>query len=82
LRAISRFPEAGVADAPGTHGEVARALRTLSDAKRDVLLLADVEGFSAPEIAEMLKIPVGTVWTRLHHGRKELRALLEGPHEI
>jgi len=38
-----------------------------------VLLLAEVEGFSCPEIAEMLDIPVGTVWTRLHHARRELR---------
>jgi RNA polymerase sigma-70 factor (ECF subfamily) len=48
-------------------------LSKLSLAKRMVLLLAEVEGFSCAEIAEMLDIPVGTVWTRLHHARRELR---------
>ena len=45
------------------------------------LLLAEVEGMSGPEIAEALAIPVGTVWTRLHAARRELRALLEGTDE-
>jgi RNA polymerase sigma factor (sigma-70 family) len=55
-------------------GDVHRALSQLSMAKRVVLVLAEVEGFSSEEIATMLQIPVGTVWTRLHHARKELRA--------
>jgi RNA polymerase sigma factor (sigma-70 family) len=53
--------------------DLAHCLSKLSLAKRSVLLLAEVEGFSCPEIAEMLNIPVGTVWTRLHHARRELR---------
>jgi len=48
-------------------------LSRLSTAKRTVLVLAEVEGFSCEEIAKMLAIPVGTVWTRLHHARRELR---------
>ena len=55
-------------------GDARRALETLSMAKRVVLVLSEVEGFSSEEIATMLEIPVGTVWTRLHHARKELRA--------
>jgi RNA polymerase sigma factor (sigma-70 family) len=53
--------------------DIGQALACLSDAKRIVLLLSDVEGFSSPEIAIILDIPVGTVWTRLHHARRQLR---------
>jgi RNA polymerase sigma-70 factor (ECF subfamily) len=54
-----------------------RSLARLSVAKRTVLVLAEVEGFSCDEIARMLEVPVGTVWTRLHHARRELRRLYE-----
>jgi len=53
--------------------DVARGLAQLTLAKRSVLILAEVEGFRCKEIAAMLAIPVGTVWTRLHHARRELR---------
>lgn len=56
--------------------DVERALGSLSEAKRVALLMAEVEGMSCPEIAEALAIPVGTVWTRLHAARRELRAAL------
>ena len=49
------------------------ALERMSPAKRIVVLMAQVEGLTAPEIAEALGIPVGTVWTRLHAARRELR---------
>jgi RNA polymerase sigma factor (sigma-70 family) len=52
-------------------------LAHLSVAKRTVLLLAEVEGFSCEEIAGLLAIPIGTVWTRLHHARRELRRFHE-----
>jgi RNA polymerase sigma-70 factor, ECF subfamily len=52
------------------------ALGRLSAPKRVVLLLAESEGFSSEAIAEMLQIPVGTVWTRLHHARRDLRRFL------
>jgi RNA polymerase sigma-70 factor (ECF subfamily) len=57
--------------------DVARALARLSEAKRIALLMAEVEGFSCPEIAAALGIPVGTVWTRLHAARREMREALE-----
>ena len=41
--------------------------------KRITLLMAEVEGLSCPEIAELLGVPIGTVWTRLHAARRELR---------
>jgi RNA polymerase sigma-70 factor (ECF subfamily) len=57
--------------------DVERALSRLSEAKRVTLLMAEVEGMSCPEIAEALAIPIGTVWTRLHTARRELRQALE-----
>jgi len=53
--------------------DLERGLKALTAAKRTVLVLAEVEGFTCDEIASMLGIPVGTVWTRLHHARRELR---------
>jgi RNA polymerase sigma factor (sigma-70 family) len=59
--------------------DLSRALAGLSEAKRITLLLSEVEGLSCPEIAEVLGVPVGTVWTRLHAARRELRlSLAEG----
>lgn len=58
----------------GERYDLERGLRTLSDVKRVVIILAEVEGFTCEEIATMLQVPVGTIWTRLHHARKELRA--------
>lgn len=57
--------------------DVERLLSRLSEAKRTTLLLAEVEGLTCPEIAAALGVPVGTVWTRLHAARRELRAVLE-----
>lgn len=57
---------------------LAIALARLSEAKRVALCLAEIEGLSSDEIARVLRIPVGTVWTRLHHGRRELRELMRG----
>jgi RNA polymerase sigma-70 factor (ECF subfamily) len=57
--------------------DVEHALARLSEAKRITLLLAEVEGLTCAEIAEALGVPVGTVWTRLHAARRELRQALE-----
>ncbi len=61
----------------GDRLDTGAALEKLPEAKRLVLVLAEVEGFSGEEIAEMLDIPVNTVWTRLHHARRAMRELLE-----
>jgi RNA polymerase sigma-70 factor (ECF subfamily) len=57
--------------------EVERALGRLSEAKRVALLLAEVEGLTCAEIAAALNVPIGTVWTRLHAARREVRLALE-----
>ncbi len=57
-------------------GEVQVALDDLPPEFKMVLLLADVEEFSYQEIAEILECPVETVMSRLHRGRKLLRASL------
>ena len=61
--------------------DVDRALREISEAQRVTFLMAEVEGLTCPEIAEALGIPVGTVWTRLHAARRNLRAVLETESE-
>jgi RNA polymerase sigma-70 factor (ECF subfamily) len=52
------------------------ALEKVAVEFREIVLLADVEEFSYKEIAETLKIPVGTVMSRLSRGRKLLRQQL------
>ena len=56
---------------------LSEALERLTEPKRVVLLLAEGEGLSSEDIAAALQIPVGTVWTRLHHARRDLRRLLD-----
>ena len=52
------------------------ALESLPESFRMAVLLADVEGFAYKEIAEILDIPIGTVMSRLHRGRKGLQKQL------
>ena len=59
-----------------TDSDVKEALESLPDAFRMAVLLADVEGFSYKEIAEILDVPIGTVMSRLHRGRKALQKAL------
>ena len=56
-----------------TDDEVKSALEVLPDTFKLPVILADVEGFAYKEIAEMLDIPVGTVMSRLHRGRKAMQ---------
>jgi RNA polymerase sigma-70 factor (ECF subfamily) len=56
--------------------DVKAALESLSDNFRLAVLLADVEGFSYKEIAEIMDVPIGTVMSRLHRGRKALEKAL------
>jgi RNA polymerase sigma-70 factor (ECF subfamily) len=59
-----------------TDAEVKDALEALPEQFRIAVLLADVEGFAYKEIAEILDIPIGTVMSRLHRGRKALQKRL------
>ena len=59
-----------------TDSEVKDALDALPEQFRVAVLLADVEGFAYKEIAEILDIPIGTVMSRLHRGRKALQKQL------
>jgi len=58
--------------------EVKLALEDLPEHYRFPILLADVEGFAYKEIAEILDVPIGTVMSRLHRGRKQLQKRLHG----
>ena len=59
-----------------TDAEVKEAIEALPEQFRMAVLLADVEGFAYKEIAEILDIPIGTVMSRLHRGRKSLQKQL------
>lgn len=59
-----------------TEAEVKEAIEALPEQFRLAVLLADVEGFSYKEIAEILDVPIGTVMSRLHRGRKALQKRL------
>jgi RNA polymerase sigma-70 factor (ECF subfamily) len=58
--------------------EVKAALESIPEKFRMAVLLADVEGFSYKEIAEIMDVPIGTVMSRLHRGRKALEKALYG----
>ena len=66
MEALERLPDS----------DVKEALQELSDDFRFTVYLADVEGFPYREIAEIMDVPVGTVMSRLHRGRRQLRDLL------
>ncbi len=61
-----------------SEAEVKDAVEGLPENFRMAVLLADVEGFSYKEIAEILDVPIGTVMSRLHRGRKALQKALFG----
>ena len=59
------------------NGVINDALASLPEERRMAVYLADVEGFSYQEIADIMDTPIGTVMSRLHRGRKQLRSQLE-----
>ena len=73
--AADRTPESEVLEAI-PEAVVKEALESLPEQFRMAVMLADVEGFSYKEIAEILDIPIGTVMSRLHRGRKALQKTL------
>lgn len=58
------------------NAELRAALQSLPEQFRTAVYYADVAGYTFREIAELTEVPIGTVMSRLHRGRKQLRRLL------
>ena len=70
-------PDAHIVLSPVLSEELEAALRTLQPEFRAVLLLCDVEQMEYQEIADMLRLPIGTVRSRIHRARAQTRQFLE-----
>ena len=77
LRADSPATPESTSDVGERAALAARALTRLPAKKREVFVMVVMEDLTAEEVATTLGIPIGTVWTRLHHARRALRAHLE-----
>jgi len=73
---LDALPAADVTPQQVTDEEVLAALKALPPGFQEVVVLADVEELSYKEIAAVLEIPIGTVMSRIHRGRRLLRAAL------
>ncbi|MCU0695045.1 MAG: RNA polymerase sigma factor [Myxococcaceae bacterium] len=58
-----------------TRRQIAEVLAHMSDKKREVFALYEIEGLSGDEIAERVGCSIDTVWTRLHYARRDFEAL-------
>lgn len=65
-----------------TDEDVLAALREIPEAYQDIILLCDVEGLTYKELAAALTIPIGTVMSRLHRGRRLLRQRLVSMRQL
>jgi RNA polymerase sigma-70 factor (ECF subfamily) len=75
----------GVPDATGRlieRDQLDRAFRRLDVEERTVIVLHHIEGFLLTEIADVLGIPVGTVKSRLHRGKRAMRAALDADARV
>jgi RNA polymerase sigma-70 factor, ECF subfamily len=72
---LASSPEA-ILEREQLDGAIQRALGTLSEELRLVVVLSDIEGFSYEEIAQFLRVPLGTVKSRLHRARHILQERL------
>ena len=64
-------------DALASGGEdLERALQSLPEVFRTAVVLRDIQDFTYDEIAQILEVPVGTVMSRIHRGRAQLRKIL------
>lgn len=77
-RLEAKYPYAPPIPQGLTDEEIIAAVQALPDTYREVVLLADVEEFSYKEIADVLRVPMGTVMSRLSRARKALRVKLAG----
>jgi RNA polymerase sigma-70 factor (ECF subfamily) len=78
--ALTELPRSAEAEALDNLGgsAVLHALDELPDGFREVIYLADIEGYRYCEIAELMGTPLGTVMSRIHRGRSMLRHKLSG----
>ena len=76
-RTLASPPEEDPLERQETCGQVQRALQRLAEDFRAILVLREMEGYSYEEIAEVLQLPIGTVRSRLHRARCQMREELE-----
>jgi RNA polymerase sigma-70 factor, ECF subfamily len=88
-KVFSTRPALNIEDIPDSQGgadtafetkekrrQLERIVSRMSEKRRVVFMLFEVEGYSGEEIADTLDVPINTVWTRLHHARKDFFAQL------
>jgi RNA polymerase sigma-70 factor (ECF subfamily) len=74
--ADDRTSAAGVLETKERSRLLELLLSKLSEKRRVVFVMFEVDGYTGEEIADTLDVPINTVWTRLHHARKDFFALL------